>query len=262
MDLLSDLIALGLTEYEAKVYISLVRDYPANGYQLSKRTGVPRSMVYEALARLNARGAVLKSGDQRATLFQPVPPDLLFERYEREHHQLIEGLRDRLQSLYTARKEDLLWGIHGQGAIYAYATKMIANAQREILLVLDDQALNELAQVVDSVCSKDLHVGALLTGAGDLPCKNVAHHPPLESQLQGLNNTLVVVVDGQECLIANTEIEMTATITTNQSFVLLARQFVWMELFAYRLYKQLTPELIARLEDQDRRIFESFHADG
>jgi len=204
---------------------------------------------------------VLKSGDKRATLFQPVPPDFLLERYEREQHQLIEGLRERLQSIYTAKKADLLWGIQGQGAIYSYAANMITNAQREILLVLDDQALNELAQVVDSVCSKDLHVGALLTGAGELVCENVAHHPPLESELQGLNNTLVVVVDGQECLIANKEIEMTATITTNQSFVLLARQFVWMELFAYRLHKQLTPEMITRLDDQDRRIFESFHPD-
>lgn len=262
MELLSDLIALGLTEYEAKVYIALVRDHPANGYQLSKRTGVPRSMVYEALGRLNARGAVLKSGDRRAMLFRPVPPELLFERYEREHHQLIKGLRDRLQVLYTARKEDLLWSVSEQGAIYSYATKMISSAQREILLVLDDQALSVLYQVVDSACGRELHIGALLTGTGDLNCENVARHPPLESELQGLNNTLVVVVDGQECLIANTEIGMTATITMNRSFVLLARQFVWMELFAHRLYKQLTPDLIARLDDQDRRIFESYHTNG
>jgi Cd2+/Zn2+-exporting ATPase len=57
MELLDDLNALGFTEYEAKVYLALLKDHPATGYQLSKQAGIPRSMVYEALGRLDVRGA-------------------------------------------------------------------------------------------------------------------------------------------------------------------------------------------------------------
>ncbi|MEJ2150164.1 MAG: helix-turn-helix domain-containing protein, partial [Chloroflexota bacterium] len=57
MDLLTKLVAVGFTEYEAKVYVALLQEYPATGYQISKKSGVPRSMVYEALGRLHARGA-------------------------------------------------------------------------------------------------------------------------------------------------------------------------------------------------------------
>ena len=98
MELLSSLVSLGLTEYEAKVYLALLKGSPANGYQLSKRTGVPRSMIYEALGRLHTRGAVLKSGDERSTLYRPVPPDDLLDRYKRENEQLIDNSREQLLS--------------------------------------------------------------------------------------------------------------------------------------------------------------------
>jgi hypothetical protein len=39
--------------------------------------------------------------------------------------------------------------------------------------------------------------------------------------------------------------------------VLIARQFVWMELFAQRIYGQLGGTLLARLAPEDRQIFES-----
>lgn len=51
--------ALGFTEYEAHVYLALLQHHTASGYQLSKASGVPRSMVYEALGRLAQRGAIL-----------------------------------------------------------------------------------------------------------------------------------------------------------------------------------------------------------
>ena len=70
MDLLAKLTELGFTEYEAKVYLALLDDYPASGYQISKTAGVPRSMVYEALGRLKLRGAVLETPDERATLYR------------------------------------------------------------------------------------------------------------------------------------------------------------------------------------------------
>ncbi|MCZ7670869.1 MAG: helix-turn-helix domain-containing protein [Chloroflexi bacterium] len=56
IDLRTALNKIGFTEYEAKVYLALLREHPATGYQLSKESGVPRSMVYEALKRLHNRG--------------------------------------------------------------------------------------------------------------------------------------------------------------------------------------------------------------
>jgi Cd2+/Zn2+-exporting ATPase len=75
--------------------------------------------------------------------------------------------------------------------------------------------------------------------------------------MHGLTGTLVVVVEDQEVLIGGNRNDWRATITHNADLVLIARQFVWMELFAQRLFAQLGPDLLARLDPEYRQIFES-----
>jgi len=256
MDLKDDLMRVGFTEYETKVYLALLRDNPATGYQLSKGSGVPRSMVYEALGRLHARGAVLKTDDARATLYRPVPPGVLLDRYEEEHHRLIQRLRESLTSLYDAQDQGHLWTISGRSAVLSYASQMIAGASSELLLMLADEHLEVLREDISAACGRGLAVSSLLTGQGELNCGRIARHPPQESKLQELTAILVVVADSQETLIASADAEMTATITSSRNLVLIARQFVWMELFAQRLYNRLGPDLIQSLPTEDRQVFE------
>lgn len=258
VNMLPDLEAIGFTEYEARVYIALLSDHPASGYQISKKAGVPRSMVYEALGRLHARGAVLRSDDRRATLYRPVPPDVLLDRFAREYQDRIGALKDGMQALYAGQNGDNLWTIRGRNAVQSYCLQMIVNSQDELMAVLPDEALEALRQDIQSTCQRGVRVSALLTGVGNLSCGEIARHPPLESELQGLDNMLVLVADSQECLIANMALEVSATITTNPNLVLITRQFIWMELFAQRIYARLGRELLNRLDAGDRRIFESF----
>lgn len=257
MDLIGSLTEIGFTEYEAKIYLELLRDNPATGYQLSKNAGIPRSMVYEALGRLHNRGAVLETRDERATLYRPLPPDVLMDNYEQEHHRLIKGLRDGLRQRYLTEDEDLLWSISGRRAVLSYANQMINGADNEILLVLADPDLDELRASILKACERGLMISALLTGSGKLGCGQVAYHPPLESELQNLTQTTMVVADQRETLIATTQFETRATITRNPNLVLIARQFVWMELFTQRIYNQLGDELLSRLSTEDQQIFKS-----
>jgi Cd2+/Zn2+-exporting ATPase len=262
MDTLADLIALGFKEYEAKIYLQLLKESPANGYQLSKKTGVPRSMVYEALGRLHSRGAILKSGDERSTLYRPLPPEHLLERYKRQHLQLIGSLQDSLLSIYDSQQEDSLWTVSGSSAVFSYASQMIEKGQMEVYLVLDDHALEHLRGEIEAACIRGLQVGVLLTGSGELNCGQISYHPPVESELQELGDMLVVVVDNHECLIANLNLDVKATITRDKNLILISRQFVWMELFAQRIYKHLSPEFLNLLEKADRDILQSFSIKG
>jgi Cd2+/Zn2+-exporting ATPase len=258
MDLAEKLSAIGFTEYEARVYLTLLQVSPATGYQLSKEAGVPRSMVYEALGRLHARGAVLRTDENRATLYRPLPPDLLVDKYEDEHTQLIDSLRDGLEALYTHREEDRFWSINGRTSVVAYANQMITSAQEEILLVLSDPDLEELRSVIEAAFDRGVRVSALLLGKGELGCGQVSHHSQLESELQDLTSVLVVVADNDEALIASGEAESSATITRNRNLVLISRQFIWMELFAQRVSTRLKADQLEDLDPQDRQFFASF----
>ncbi|GAB4498771.1 MAG: hypothetical protein OHK0052_12690 [Anaerolineales bacterium] len=243
MELTQQLIELGFSEYEARVYLALLRESPLNGYQISKNAGIPRSMVYEALGRLDTRGAVLKSEEERATLYRPLPPDALLDRHQRQQQTLIENLRSGLQALFTAQNDQQLWNIQGETAALDYASQLIREAQTELMLVLNNNDLNALRGTIQQTAKRGVKVGALLTGDGNLDCCEIAYHPPSESEAHQLTDMLVVVADNTHTLIVSRSPETTATLTRNRNITLIARQFVWMELFTQRLRTQMQPIL-------------------
>jgi Cd2+/Zn2+-exporting ATPase len=256
-DVKDQLQRIGFTEYESKVYLALLKENPTTGYQISKASGVPRSMVYEVLSRLHGRGAVLETIEGRATYYRPLPPEILLDQHQSSIDQLISDLRPALSKLYESTSNDRVWSITDKNAIYAYCEQMLFKAETEAYLVLDDQSLERLSPRLESVADKNITLNILLTGENGISFGNTIQHPPLESELQGLTQTLLVLVDNSELLVADIAKESLATITSNSNLLMIARQFVWMEFFTQRIYNQLGPDLIARLGAEDRKIFES-----
>lgn len=257
MDLQTNLTHIGFTEYEAKVYLALLKVYPATGYQISKNSGVPRSMVYEVLSRLHQRGAVLETIETRATYYRPLPPEVLLDQHQKEHRQLLGSLRPGLQALYQETETERAWSITGRSAILTYSIQLLESAQQEVFMVLNDRDLADLQPALLALDSRQVSLGVLLTGQAELQSGSVMRHPPLESELQGLTDTLLLIADGREALVADTADQARATITTNANLVLIARQFVWMEFLTQRIYARLGQDLLDRLDPADRKIFES-----
>ncbi len=90
---------LGFTEYEAKAYVALVRLGTGTGYQVAKESGVPRSMIYESLNKLAARGAVLTQSLGDLVRYAPLPPEQLLSRMRRELDDNVEALSRDLKRL-------------------------------------------------------------------------------------------------------------------------------------------------------------------
>jgi Cd2+/Zn2+-exporting ATPase len=241
MDLIDQLIALGMTEYESKVYLALLGEHPATGYQLSKAAGIPRSMVYEALGRLEARGAALKTNEDKATLYRPVSPDTLLDRFEQETSVRVASLRAGLSPLYTRQDEGRLWNFSGRKEALHHAAELIAD-------------VDELRGLLAGAYERGVRLGVILTGRAAFSLGQVVRHPPEETALHRMQKTLIVVADEREFLIAGGHASTTATVTTNPNMVLIARQFIWMELFAQRIFARLGSDLLERLDHEDRRV--------
>jgi Cd2+/Zn2+-exporting ATPase len=168
---------------------------------------------------------------------------------------MTENLREGLQKLYEATDEDKVWSISGRSHTLAYASRMIAEAQQETHLIIADDDLQVLYDDIVAADQRGVSISALLTGAAELDCGRVAYHPPLESELQELTDTLVVVTDHHQALIASKSgTGTTTTITSSRNLVLMARQFVWMELFAQRVLEKMGRQFLDQLEPEDREI--------
>ncbi|MEJ2488026.1 MAG: helix-turn-helix domain-containing protein [Anaerolineales bacterium] len=257
MTLQEDLQSIGFTEYEAKTYLALLKDHPATGYQISKSSGVPRSMVYEALGRLHSRGAVLESIEGRTTLYRPLNPEILLSEHQQSIQSLIDNLKPGLNNLFSSTNDHRVWSITDLDTIFAYSKDLLHRAKKEIFLVLNDYHHETLAESLDLVEDAGIVLNILATGQKPITYGNAILHPPLESEIQGLTHTLLILIDNTEVLIANTSEDSNATITANSNLIMIAKQFIWMEFFTQRIYTQLGEDLLARLDPKDKEIFTS-----
>jgi Cd2+/Zn2+-exporting ATPase len=82
----------------------------------------------------------------------------------------------------------------------------------------------------------------------------VVRHPKRETALHRMQETLIVVADEGEFLIASGHQVSAATVTTNRNMVMIARQFIWMELFAQRIFARLGDDLLQKLDPDDQQV--------
>src|SRR6266853_3510649 len=68
----------GLTEYEAKVYVSLVESGSQAASELSRTASIPYSMIYEILGNLERKGWV-ETEQGRPSKYFPKPPSTALE---------------------------------------------------------------------------------------------------------------------------------------------------------------------------------------
>ena len=121
---------IGLGEYEAKLYVALVKHSPATGYELARASGVPSSKVYEVLARLQDKDLVFAAdGGGRAKRYIPADPDDFIERYARRLTSALDGLRDELRALGGDEPVGYIWNVHGRDALLERAAGLLARAE-------------------------------------------------------------------------------------------------------------------------------------
>lgn len=257
MSTLESLKSIGFSENEAKTYLALLADYPATGYQISKKAGIPRSMIYEILGHLASRGAVMESYEGRATLYRPLEPEILLNEHHKNLVSILANLKVELGEIYSAKHDQRVWTITDLESIYSSARQMITNAKSELFLIINDQHANILFDPLQTSHQSGIKIHTLATGEKSFPFTETAYHPPLESEIQGIADTLVVIADQDEVLIAQTTLKPNATLTNNPNLVLIARQFIWMELFTQRIYSQIGNELVEKLDLSDKMIFQS-----
>ena len=87
---------VGLTEYEAKIYLSLLRSRFNSATLLAERSEVPRTKIYTVLESLKRKGRI-KIYSCSPLLFKPVDPVKIFEKYRKNYEKLLDSIRSMLE---------------------------------------------------------------------------------------------------------------------------------------------------------------------
>ena len=70
--LIENLKEVGLNTYEAKVYLALLKKFPATGYEVSKLADIPQSRTYDTLKILTNKQIVTATTDKTKRINQKI----------------------------------------------------------------------------------------------------------------------------------------------------------------------------------------------
>jgi len=159
--LISCLKSLGLTKYEALVYIALLKVISATASEIHGISGVPRASVYPVIDQLIEKNlvSVSQSSPKR---FAAVSPEegitLLSGRIEldAEYARKALSLIHREQTSNGQVNEELIWNIHGIGNIQSRLADLIEGAHNEVHIIahpgiFSDEIKSALAGVAERI---------------------------------------------------------------------------------------------------------------
>jgi HTH-type transcriptional regulator, sugar sensing transcriptional regulator len=140
--------SLGLTSYETKVYLSLLETGSMTASNISKKSGVPYSKIYEVLNSLEDKGW-LEIDSSRPQKFFPKSPLTALEamrmRIEndiRGNENLIVGELMPIYQKSGVREKPEIWVVRGIYNIAAKVGEIIQTCQHELLIALPQVAEN------------------------------------------------------------------------------------------------------------------------
>ncbi len=252
------LVKIGFSEYEAKAYVALLRESPVTGYQLSKTSGVPRSMIYEVLGKLTARGAAmtLRKGD--STQYAPVPAGEFLDQLHREHEELITSLKGDLATLASPADLEYVWNIEGHKNIMAKAREMIGQARSRVYLALVPTTFQALCPVLEEAIERGVRAVLYTTSEINLPgCRVVVAHVSEETLGQARGLGLVLVIDGEEVLIGEwlTANQARASWTSSPLLVFIAEHHLRTDLYLPQILALLGDRALDLIQEEDRELF-------
>ena len=258
---LSRLSELGLAEYEAKAYVSLLRTNPATAYEIAQSSGVPSSKVYEALNRLIEKGivAVLEEGKKRR--YTPIDPAELLGRYKSSMNALFDSLSEDLAEIRRGREVSYIWNIAGYDYLIDKAKRMISDAKRTILISVWKDDFPVVEEMLKSAAKRKVKIAAVHFGTVKSPLRQVFSHPIEDTLYQEKGGrVMAVVVDSREVLIGTISDgnKVEGAWSTNSGFVNVTEDYIKHDIYIMKIVRRFDGPLVKKFGEKYTKLRDIF----
>lgn len=145
---------IGLTGYEVKTFAALLKSGELTASDLSQRSGVPYSKIYEVLGTLEEKGWI-GSDDSRPTKYFPKSPatglDTTKQKMDTDFTENQNVILHELVPLYeksgTSERPDI-WVLSGAANITLKILEMVETCRNEVMIALPDAGVELVKQAL------------------------------------------------------------------------------------------------------------------
>jgi HTH-type transcriptional regulator, sugar sensing transcriptional regulator len=253
---------LGLSQYESSCYLALVSWHPVNGSQLSRRSGIARSRIYDVLRNLIRKGFVLEAANGQ---YVPLPPEELYKRLQGQFDDGLEALKEQVAGASPDTAYEFIWSIRGFDQVMAKAREMIAEARRELYVRLFPESGNLL--VTDLLAAEGRGVRIRYISMGEVPVDFDIQvvHPNSRDLIAVIGGrSFDIIADKSEALVGifeeGQELSSPINWTRNRWFVIANRDSLRHDFYHYFLEKIY--DRGQTLDERDKRIYAIIKGDN
>jgi len=199
---------LGLTEYETAAYLALVEGGQISASDISSRSKVPYSRIYDVLGRLEEKAFIQVQRGRPTIYIAKAPTEVARlvrmaweDKIETASSIVVNELQPRFEREVQASSRDV-WLMHGRAAILAKALEMLESARDEVKLSVPslDMGMEDLTAIIERVLQVKASSVQVLTSRG---AESLG--PPMPSQVEIRTRDRVfgagLIVDEQQTLI-------------------------------------------------------------
>lgn len=195
------LLEIGFTLNEAKVYLTLLQNRYLNGYEISKLSNVSRSLVYDVIDRLVAKGFILKSEGQ-VNYYCALPYDKVIEKIKNDNINKLNIAKEKLKNYSRIENEsEYIFNIKGIDEFFSKANDLILNAKKEISISIWKEDFPKIEESLLIASKKGIKIYIFSFSNINFPSSEIFSYQLKDPTSLFPYRRISIIVDGKEVII-------------------------------------------------------------
>lgn len=238
-----DLRALGFTDHEARIYVSLLRKKPATGYEVSKDTGLPRANVYSTIEAMVNKTVVQPIGS-KPRRYIPVPAEEVVGRVRSRMATSCNRVLELLKGMNDSGDVDYVWHISGPDEVRSKVQDLIRKSQSHISIEASDASIATYEADLRGATDRGVDVVMVVFGSKIAEFgAGYLHHNAAMMPIGDVERTLIISVDFEESVIASLVDDANGVVTRNPAVVRIVETTIRHDVYLSEIFRILGPEL-------------------
>lgn len=239
-ELVEKLKELGFNSYEAKVYLALLKKYPATGYEVAQMADIPQSRAYDALKSLVA-SSVAFSTEDKPQKFTPISPKELTQRFKRKMSSTLDYLDKKLPDVKDDF-DDPIHNISGYENILSKLKEIIKNAKISIYIEIWAEDFKHIESVIEDAYNRGVDIKIVGYNNFYTPFGLLYSHDGGNEIKHAFGSRMIfLLADEYETLFGR--VERKVVWSKNKDIAFLLKEFVVHDMYLLDINKQFPEQL-------------------
>jgi sugar-specific transcriptional regulator TrmB len=245
--IISRLIKIGFSEYEAKAYTGLLKTNPVSAYELSKISGIPSSKIYQVIAKLIERGVVQLLEIEDKKRYTALKPEKMIDDYRAGTEATLKELKDDFSRIDKETEISYVWNVNDYSRLLEKAERIIIGAKKTLLISIWKEEMDLLFDIIKKAEKNNVKIAVIHYGNAEKEIGQMFKHP-IENTIyeEKGGRGLVIIGDSKESLTGtiykNNKVEGAWSI--NNGFVMLAEDYVKHDIYIMKIVQRFNELLI------------------